>query len=322
MQRSSVLPFLLVSGALSGCATNSLRIDRTESMSDAGRAAIEATLKMADDAARANEDAIIEIAVYDPNCSLPQPSIVIGAKKGLCPGDTGAKSIPYFRATKRDLLPTLAVIGGISSYLDRIDEIVAREPADIAGSLSAARQDLEAVQAIIGVKNTLPKLSADQNAAVKSALDLIAVLAAEAAAVNSLRDLERQRDPQLFNDAIANLDTLNEAWVKIFRESMKSQFSVVNEAYRTTPPADPQQRRALVARQMEINGFAESAPELQQALKTLTKTFKQAHEDYLALLPANSKAKLTPAERKKKASLIKARVRAALHSVAALVTSF
>jgi hypothetical protein len=108
----------------------------------------------------------------------------------------------------------------------------------------------------------------------------------------------------------------------IFRESMSSQFALVNEAYRSAPPADPEKRRALVARQMEINGFAESAPELEQALKTLNATFKQAHDDYLELLPAGSKAALTPAEKKKRAALIKARVRAALNSVAALVTSF
>lgn len=321
MRSAKVLILLLIAATLAGCARNVTRIDRAETMAEAGRKTIDATLKMASDATKTNEAAIIEIAVYDPQCELPQPKIVIGAKTGLCTSDAGARAIPFFRATKRDILPTLAVTRGIATYLDAIDEIVGRDPVDIAGSLRAVQEDLKAVQTIISL-NAIPQLSKEQNAAVASALELIGTLATEAATVKDLRRLEHQRDQAKFNASLDALDTLNAGWVNIFKQSMKSQFSLINDAYRAAPPSDPDKRRALVSRQMEINGYAESAPELEQALKSLNATFRQAHTDYLALLPAGSKAALSRAEKNKEAALIKARVRAALQSVAALVASF
>jgi hypothetical protein len=321
LRSANILILLLIAATFAGCARNVTRIDRSETMAEAGRKTIDATLKMAGDATKANEAAIVEIAVYDPQCELPQPKIAIGAKTGLCTGDAGARAIPFFRATKQDLLPTLAVTRGIATYLDAIDEIVGRDSVDIAGSLSAVQEDLRAVQTIIGL-NAIPQLSNKQDAAVASALELIGTLATEAATVKDLRALEHQRDQAKFTASLDALDTLNAGWINIFKQSMKSQFSLINDAYRAAPPTDPDTRRALVSRQMEINGYAESAPELEQALKSLNVTFRQAHADYLALLPAGSKAALTQSEKRKEAAIIKARVRAALQSVATLVLSF
>ena len=322
------LAALVVTGCtLTGCATNSIRLDRAATMSEAGRTATAATLNLARKATDANRDAIIEIVSFDPLCALPQPIIFVGKDKAgqvrLCQIDGQNSSEPFVRFTGKDLLPTLSVIGGLTAYLDAVDEILAREPIDLVGSLSAAQADLAAIQTIVGA-DSKPLLDDSQQNAVKQTLTLIGEILGEARTVGDLRELERdrQKDGAKLEKSIAGLKQLNEIWAGRFSDAQNAQFGIVNQIYQTNPPADLDKRRATVANQLSIKEAAENAPEMKRKIDGLADVFLQAHKDYLELLPQGSKAKLSPAEKRKRATIIKARVRAALQSLAAIVAAF
>lgn len=327
MKKSTLATLLASSLLMSACATNTIRLDRAATMSDAGRTATTATRDLATKAAKANRDAIIEIASFDPNCQLPRPAIFLGkdpsGKIRLCSTGGATTISPFVRYTSKDLLPTLSVIEGITAYLDAVDEILAREPIDLVGSLSAAQSDLAAIQTIVGA-DSKPLLDDAQQAAVGQTLELIQTILTEAATVSDLRQLERdrQKDGESLAESVEALKQLNNIWAGRFSDAQNVQFALVNEVYRTSPPSDFDKRRASVANQLSIKESAENAPEIQRKIDALAGVFLQAHKDYLELLPAGSKAQLTPAEKRKRANIIKARVRAALQSLAALVTAF
>lgn len=323
-----ILATLLATGcSLSGCATNAIRLDRAATMSEAGRTATAASLNLAKKATDANRNAIIEIVSFDPLCVLPQPTIFVGKDKTgqvrLCPTDVQTASKPFARFTSKDLLPTLSVIGGITAYLDAIDEILAREPIDLVGSLSAVQADLTAIQAIVGA-DSKPLLDDSQQNAVDQTLTLIGEILSEARTVGDLRELERdrQKDGAKLEKSVAGLKKLNDTWAGRFSDAQNAQFGIINTFYQTNPPADLEKRRATVANQLNIKEAAENTPEMKRKINVLADIFLQAHKDYLELLPQGSKAKLSPAEKRKRATIIKARVRGALQNLAAIVTAF
>jgi hypothetical protein len=311
--------------SVSGCATNAIELDRAATMSDAGRVAGAATLDMANRSVKANRDTIIEIVTYDPNCKIPRPEITLSDKPGikLCDPDDQSDSISFARQTRKDLLPTLAVIEGITSYLDAVDEILAREPIDLVGSLTNAKSDLEAISTITGGGGK-PLLSDEQTAAVTSVSQLVQVLLSEAEKGGDLRELEknRQKDGASVEASVKALKTLNTQWFTGLQGYLKTQKTLATTSFEKAPPSDLDRRRAAIARLYDIHDQIESAPELKAKVDELADTFAQAHKEYLELLPAGSKAKLTPAEKRKHAELIKQRVRAALHSLASLVSAF
>ena len=187
--------FLPLSAALllAACATNAIRLDRAATMTEAGRKAGDATLAFADRALAANRDALIDIVAFDPVCEIPVPRIRNGPqKKGASPlcGPSATVPFPFARQTRNDLAVTAAVVDGITAYLDAVDEVLEKDDIDIVGSFANAQGDLQALQTIFG--NDKPLLSADQSAAITSALTLLQEIASEAAKVDDLRLLEAQ----------------------------------------------------------------------------------------------------------------------------------
>jgi hypothetical protein len=327
MHKLTPIALMALGSCLSACATNSIRLDRAATMSEAGRKATTATMGFAEKAIAGNRNAIIEIVAYDPNCTLPQPAILNGTdptgKAKLCSAQGSGSSIPFARFTKRDLKPTLAVIEGITAYLDAVDEILGRDPVDLVDALSTAKEDLTALGTITG-KSLLPNLSDDQGNAIDQTLALVQTILSEAGQVDDLRDLEngRQEDAVKMADAIKALKSVNATWATVFTASLKSQLALAEQAYRSEPPTDRATRFETISAQMEMHELAEDAPRVQASIDKLADTFAEAHKDYLDLLPAGSNAKLTAEEKKKKAKIIRARVRAALQSLASVVAAF
>ncbi len=310
--------------ALSGCALNDIRVDRAATMAEAGRAATQASgtfMKAAQDSWR---ETIVEVVAYDPACALPSPQIQNGGKRSpqvkLCPITAGASSAPLTAVSHRELLPSLATLDAIAGYLDAVDAIVRREPADLAGSLANARSDVEAVLGLVAPGTGLPAFDETQTKALNDALTLIATLALKADQVHDLRRLELAPDALQFDETIASLKAANDHWGNVLGAASLTQAAVLSAAYRRSPPAAMDDRRIAVRRQLELYELKERAPELAGRLNQLAEAFRTAHADYLALLPGGSKAKLSSKEKRKIADLTKQRVRVALHSAVTLIS--
>jgi hypothetical protein len=322
---------LLLSASLGGCANNTLRLDRATSMTEAGREATQATMTLMDDAVKLNRAAITEIAVFDPNCTLPQPRIQIGrdstGKTKLCPdGDDNPRTIAFTRLTKKDLLPTLVVIESVTGYLDAVDEIVNREPLDLVGKLSKAKGELLSIKAdittIAGLHDpAVPELSEVQTTAINQSLALIQVLIDEANRVGDLRKMELRQDKNQFSENITALNALNDRWSVVSSGMLASEIRLLKEQYRRSPPADFAVRRSAVTHQLNLLTLRDEIADLNIELKKLNSAFELAHSEYIDLL-FNKNAKLSAAEKRKKSELIRGRVRAALASLASLVRAF
>ena len=125
---------------LFGCATNTIRLDRAATMTAAGRTATGATRAFINKVGAENRESLIDLAAADPNCQLPSPLIASGNSQGLCrSGDAQSNDFRYPRITARDLQPSLAVIDGVTAYLDAVDAILTREPIDYAGPAADAQ---------------------------------------------------------------------------------------------------------------------------------------------------------------------------------------
>jgi hypothetical protein len=70
LRSANILILLLIAATFAGCARNVTRIDRSETMAEAGRKTIDATLKMAGDATKANEAAVTVALAITPKLYL------------------------------------------------------------------------------------------------------------------------------------------------------------------------------------------------------------------------------------------------------------
>lgn len=348
MHRALVLVTLGLS--LSACATNAIRLDRAATMSEAGREATDATMKFADRAIAANRDAMIEIVAFDPSCTIPEPLLGQGPPpKGgppLCFESSGRQPFRYAGRTRTDLATTSAVVEGITSYLDAVDAVLAKEDIDLVGSFEEAQSDLEALRTIFGA-GTAPLLTSDQSTAISSVLALLQEIASEAAKVDDLRALEarlaredtpvsfaasacaRLKEPPpsagmltSFSNAICGLKLANREWGNTYLDGLEDQKAITSTVFRASPSPDHDKRRAAVRAQVELYEAAAAAPKLRIAVDRLADEFAAAHRDYLELLPSGSQAALTDEEKAKRARIVRERVRAALRSFASLVAAF
>ena len=346
--------------ALSGCATNSLRVDRATALGAAARVAETATSELFDQVNAANRTTAIEIATLDPACRLPEP--LIASSDTTAPSAFICRDGPKLRGDfalrrldRRAFLPSLAVVTALTDYLAVLDAIVSAKPVDAGAVFTDAEGKLNAVSdglTAISGSTAFPKLTTDQSDAVASALTLFGTIAQEAREVSYFKRLERDPAQQArFKATTAALRKADATWVRVLAIEVAQQQGIADTtrllaaasypqrhsgtgrsgpvssgssgslARARLPPLTLTEMRELRRRQMDLIDRAAAIEGMGPAMAKTVDVLEQAHADYLDLL-FHADAKLSREERRRKARVIETRVVAALRAVAALAKSF
>jgi hypothetical protein len=345
--RGTVTAASAIALCLSGCATGQLQIGRASEMVKAGRATTDASRTMVTDTIASHRRFVAELAALDPNCDLPDPKILLGRSAwGGCvtgPADPGTTLRGPSRAYAK---LSLATINGAIAYLDAIDAIATRKPIDIAGTLEDARSDLsgalDEINTLAGTKLALP-ISGDQLGAAKQLLDLLSELISVADQVRDLKKVEAQLDKGEFDTSIAKLSAVTDAWTGALAIAVAEEDAQIDsvrtlQAQRmraVCPPksdsqcpfrafsagdrdefrAYAQRKLTAIERQAQIEVLKVKMPELMAAFIT-------AHQAYRDLLFDPQNTKLTPAERKLRAQIIRHQLLSAIKGLLAIVALF
>lgn len=313
---------------LGGCATNSIRLDRAETMTAAGEDAAAATHELMKQVKRENRAALIDIVAADPNCTLPSPVIMQGAAD---PGTTlcrkGAVQPTDFtltRFTSHDFETTLAVIGGLTAYLDAVDAIVTREPLDIGSTVVDAYEELESISADVATiagSAAPPILSNDQKTAIGGALALLGEIIDEAERVEDLRKLELKSDPKIFNTSLDALSSHNRKWLNALDAQIDNRRILADRRLRRSSDLTADDRRKSADELMTLIERQEELPQFNKALEETIGALLEAHKDYRNLLFGDNR-QMTAKEKQKAAKITRARLRASLKNLAAIVRAF
>jgi hypothetical protein len=317
--------------ALSGCATNAIRIDRAETMTSAGREATNATRALMRNVQSENRESLIDLVASDPNCSLPKPIIAQGATSPnitLCrPGDTRTGSdFEVARLTRRDFGPSLAVIDGLVSYFDAVDAVVTRDPIDIAGTVSDAVATLEGIASDIATvagksDAKLPALTEAQSAAIGGTLELLGEIISEAEQVSDLRKIELKRDQKAFATSIDQLESANMKWVNGLEGQIDNRKTLVARRLPRISAKQYDERRRYADQLLTLIERQEQLPQLQASLAQTVRALKETHASYRELL-FGDKRQLTLAEKRKAAAITRSRLRGVLSNLANIIRAF
>lgn len=324
---------------LAGCATADLQVDRAGELATAGRAATHASRAVIGESFAAHDRLVVEIATLDPGCALPEPTLALGTGAGRCIDRLGDRGVTLKGPPAQSAKAAYGTIDGLTAYLDAVDAIVTREPVDVAARLAGAQEELggivDDINAITGAAIALP--SPEVLSAPTRLIALIVELQERAAQVRDLKALETELDAGAFAAVVGDLGTLNDAWSSAYVEAVKNeirqaddvrgrQARLVREAcpdtadatclFRKFSAADRDEFRSAAEQRMALDGRHQSALRTKAALRRLNEAFLKAHEDYRILLITPDKAKLSDAERRKKARIIRQRLRAALAGIA------
>lgn len=317
--------------ALSGCATNAIRIDRAETMTAAGREATNATRTLMRNVQSENRESLIDLVASDPNCSLPKPIIAQGTTDPnitLCrPGDTPKGSdFEVVRLTRRDFGPSLAVIDGLVSYFDAVDAVVTRDPIDIAGTVSEAVATLEGISSdiatIVGKDGAkLAALTEAQSAAVGGTLELLGEIISEANQVSDLRKIELKMDQNAFATNIQQLESANVKWLNGLDVQIDNRKTLVALRLPRISAQQYEERRRYADQLLTLIERHEQIPQLQAALAKTLLALKEAQTSYRALL-FGDKRQLTLSEKRKAAAITRSRLRGVLNNLANIIRAF
>lgn len=311
-----------------GCATNTIRLDRADTMTTTGRDAAAATQDLMKQVRRENRSALVDIVAADPNCTLPSPVIMQGtadAGASLC--RKGAREQSDFALTRfasRDFQASLSVIGGLTAYLDAVDAVVTREPLDLGTTVIEAHEELFGISADIAtIAGSSPTagLTNDQKAAVGGTLALLGEIIDEAERVDDLRKLEIKSDPKAFGVSLDALSAANRKWLTALDAQIDNRRILAERQIRRMTTSPVEQRRKTADELMTLIERQEELPQFASALDETVDALREAHEDYRSLLFGDGR-QLTAKERKKAAAITRARLRAALKNLAAVVRAF
>ena len=322
---------LIVALSLAGCATNAIRLDRAETMVEAGRTAGTATTSLLEQTRAANREVLLDLVAIDPECSLRRPVIASPTDKrvkqfcrrGAIPGEDGAFEIE--RIVLSDFKPTLAVVAGLAGYLDQVEAVLSRDPIDIGADLAAAESDLRvllgAAQAVAGDGTPLPTLNDAQKTALGGALELLSTLADEQSRVDDLRTIESRENREAFARTLSGLHAANTLWLKKYAGQLANRETLLATQLSKLSKATPEKRRPVAAALLKAIEEREALPKLRAALFEVANALGASHDAYLELLD-DGNAPLTDEERRRKAQLNHDRVIGALKSLTALITVF
>lgn len=309
---------------LGGCATNTLRLDRATALGAAGGRAAQGTRDLLAQVDAANRQSAIDVAALDPACTLPTPLIAAGPPALVCrvgprqPGD-----FELHRLDPRDFQPALTVIEALTGYLGAVDAIVTEKAVDYGAAFADAQGKLAQVSgdvATIAGAQAPSVLTADQAAAVASALTLIGTLADEQDRVRRLRALESPAQRARFKETTASLRRIDGQWTKVLGSEVDKQALAADLALQIQKPS-PGEMRDLRTRQMDAIERLAATRALGQDLARAIDALDAGHDAYLDLL-TDAGAHLSAAERRRRASLIETRLLAALDGLATLVRAF
>lgn len=321
---------LVLAIILSGCATNTIRMERAGTMTEAARTATDATRVLMADVQAENRNALIDLVASDPNCRLPTPLIAQDATaedETICrKGNRQDNDFQLTRLTRQDFAPSLAVIDGLVAYFDAVDAIITREPTDLTDRLIGAQANLDAIASDLGnltgqEGGVLPVLTDDQKGAVADTLSLLGEMIDEAARVDDLRKIEIQMDQAAFADDIDRLDRINQLWLRVMDGQVNNRLTLVTRRLPRISAEDFEGRHRFAAQQMTLIERQEALPELAIALARTVDMLRATHSDYHGLL-FGDKRLLTLDEKRRAAAITRTRLRRALSHLAAIARVF
>jgi len=330
--------FIAAFAALSGCATNALRVDSARSVASQGRIATQASRGFLAHVDLVRREANIELVVADPACHT-QPALVrktpllrSAQEAGwLCvvPGRTQDTSEKFsVLPLGPQLNSTLDLVESLSSYAEALSEIVDEAPSDpmkpLIDALETARSVQRLIQATAGSgTGPVPAVDDPRLVAVTGFVAFLDELSAEASRVDRLRKrvLLREGATKPMIDVLrADLNGWNRsrAGDQLLRKTVTD--AIVERTVDRRPPASFEERRTALYNQYTLLDHHEASLELYKALNTVLDELQNSDEQFRSLLKPNPT--LDDKQRRKRAEITRQRLVRALDAVTALATSF
>lgn len=335
----SRLGTVLLAVAVSGCATNALRVEYAGNVAAAGDAAVASVKGYVSRIDAARRETRIELVVADPACGVPRPVVRFDPVVGPGAAEVGALCVAAptaddrvraldFSAVDPAVVPVLDMAGAIATYSDALGEIVDDAPVNPGTSIINAHATAVAAQdalvAVLGLgAGPIPGGDDPRVKAVTGFITFLGELQVEADKVERLRVAVAE------GPAIAPLvQTLREhiAALENRRRAQRNLTQVVSAAMlrrvvdQRSPLAKPDERRAALVAYYDREDAEAAHGRLYPALDQLLVALEQSDADFRRLLKPDPQ--MTAAERARVREIARQRVVKALNLITQMATSF
>jgi hypothetical protein len=339
MRRAFIV--IALATTLTGCGFNSIRLARASDVSEAGTTAVAKARDFMQQVAAARNEANVSLVASDEGCPWAQTIVLRGdgrpPAKSICM-PVGSQPDPRFGDLEislepipdAQLKPTLDTIAALASYVQAVNTIVARKDPDVSGDLADAYgkaiQAQADLAALVGSKTKLiPQLSDAQKGAIKGLIDLVVQLSNEQQKVRDLTKLVQAQNANvstIIDTLKASLDTWATGSLTSDLQMTDADFIHMGRQLGKQPPVYKgyDARRAVIERAIASHRAVAAIPAVTAAIKKSLDDVADAQKDLVDGLSAHPH--WTAKERAQAAAINRARLRAALHAIAAAAAAF
>lgn len=345
MRQTKTLTSLVVILTVTGCGLNAARLERANTLAQAGDVAIGQAKTFINQVKTARDDSNIALVASDESCAWGDSVVLRGDKRpnkrrgpvplclarGMAADERlGDVTISLAPVSETALRPTLSTIAALAAYLDTVNAILDTPPPHLADDIAdayakalGAQKDLSAITA--SDLKVIPALKADQAKAITGLIKLIETLAAEQRKVDRLRATVRAQN----SDVLAIIASLRANIVAWGQSSLAGDLQMTDAAYLSLGrklAAEPPVyqgfavRQALLKQIVAARRTAIAAPTFTAATTAALDDMTVAQTQLFDGLGANPH--WSAEERRRAARLNRERLLAALHSIANVVTAF
>lgn len=337
----------LSAALLAGCATNTGRLDRGETLVSSGTTATVATAVFFGRVRAAREDANVALVASSPTCPWAEQIVVRsddppsrqphaarndgllncrarGEAVNTAAGDQVVSLLPV---SEQALRPTIDTIEALVAYLDAVNTVMAAGTPDatkLDDALGYASKAQAGLNTVLKSKlAVIPTLTDDQQAAITGLFKLINDLAAEQHKARQLENLVARQNIEV-GGLIRSLDQQVRKWGQASLEGdtqlADASLIAVGRRLGEGQPADPASRATLIRMMIEAKRTTEAAPIVIAAVHAALGDMASAQDALVAAYTANPG--WTKDERAKQAKLNRRRLIGALKAVAAAAGTF
>jgi hypothetical protein len=329
----------LLFAALSGCATNALRVDYARTVGEQGKETAAASREFLRRVDLARREANIELVAADPACGLDggakvrqRPRILAKEARGwLCvpPGWRRDDFTLYsLQPLTPELEPTFDLISALASYAEALTEIVDRKAPDPMKPLLDALATARAVQGTIqAIRNReggpIPAEDDDRVKAVSGFVGLLTELSHEADQVRVIREVLKKH-PRGVEAVTAALRADLRDWEESRDADASARLLIIDairdRAVQSNPPVSIGDRREAIVAFHNLQDERSAAAKIHPALDAALVELDTADKDLRRIIVENPN--LNAKEKARVAELNRQRIVRALQRVTALITSF
>lgn len=318
----------------SGCARDTVIVERGASVSDIGRPVISGSREVLNRIQQTSTDATIAIAVADQSCEWPIIRLNPDNRaRPLCV-PAGQKHSSVKPIDTRALLPTIRLIDSLAAYLSKVDEVLGTEPdssgAELAAALADAQNIVDIANGLFGGPDTLI-VNGEQKAAAVGLVSLLGDLARTRKQAEALVLIEQQNAE--VGATIDRLDRDLQNWTTLGLmsdlDTIESAFTIRHAHMREDLARERARNPAARVPDAELDTFLRAwsdarskraaGAKLPSELRKALAAFREAHVQYVNIIENKN---LTPENRAAMARAARINLSRALAAVAGVIRAF